>query len=174
LVTAYLGLGSNLGDREGNIAKAINLLSQKVRVERVSSLYETDPVGYKEQPLFLNAVCCISTELSPQRLLALVKGIENLLGRVSSFPNAPRIIDVDILFYGDQVIETPELTIPHPHLPERAFVLVPLAEIAPGLMHPQKGRSAAGLLEEVKERGGVRKWSGEGKASLACMSSNEI
>ncbi len=102
----------------------------------MSSVYETEPVYYKEQPLYLNAVLSAVTELEPSDLLRFVKGIESDLGRQPSFRNAPRLIDIDILFYGDRVVQTAELTIPHPRIAERAFVLVPLAEIAPGLVHP--------------------------------------
>ena len=140
MAIVYLGLGSNLGDREANLSQALRLLGQRgVWVDRVSSIYETEPVGYLEQPRFLNAVCRVSTELGPEELLSLAKEVEGLLGRRPSFPNAPRPIDVDILFYEDLVMESPELTIPHPRLAERAFVLVPLAEIAPDLVHPALG-----------------------------------
>lgn len=157
MVTTYLGLGTNLDDRQSNLVRAVQLLSHKMKIERLSSIYETEPVGYTNQPLFLNAVCQVSTGLKPQKLLRVAKEIESELGRVPSFPNAPRTIDIDILFYGDQVIETPDLTIPHPRLEERAFVLVPLAEIAPGLVHPVSGFTAGELLARVKGQEGVRK-----------------
>ena len=158
MVTVYLGLGSNLGDRESNLTKALELLAEKVRLEQVSSLYETEPVGYREQPQFLNAVCRVSTSLGPEQLLILIKGIEMTLGRAASFPNAPRPIDIDILLYGNQVIDTPQLTIPHPRLEEQAFVLVPLAELAPELTHPVSGRKVKELVGRVKGKGGVEKW----------------
>ena len=129
MVTAYLGLGSNLGDRERNLAKALRRLGQRMTVEQVSSIYETEPMGYREQPWFLNAVCRLSTELDPFSLLRLVKEIEVELGRAPSFANAPRVIDIDILFYGDEVVAAESLTIPHPRLAQRLFVLVPLAEM---------------------------------------------
>ena len=157
-VTVYLGLGSNLGNRQDNLDRALDLLSQRLRIGKVSSVYDTEPVGNIEQPRFLNLVCQIYTTLTPKELLILAKGIESKLGRVSSRPNAPRTIDIDILFYGDQVVETPELVIPHPRLAERAFVLVPLAEIAPGLVHPVSGKAIKELLEEVRGIQGVFKW----------------
>ncbi len=165
MVTVYLGLGSNLGDRQCNLAKAIELLSPQVKVEQVSSLYETEPVGYSEQPRFLNAVCSASTRLTPQELLTLAKGIESQMGRKPTFPNAPRPIDVDILFYGEQVFRSPELTIPHPRLMERAFVLVPLAEIAPNVIHPENGKTAIELLANAPGLEGVTWW---GERSLVC------
>lgn len=159
MTIAYLGLGSNLGDRKQNLAQALELVSQQVAVEQLSSIYETEPVGYKQQPLFLNAVCRIFTKLSPEQLLGLAKGIEAKLGRIPSFHNAPRLIDIDILFYGDEVVSSRELTIPHPHLAERAFVLVPLAEIAPGLIHPENGKTIRELLNKLGIVYGVCKWA---------------
>ena len=157
-VTAYLGLGSNLGDRQGNLNRALEFLSQRLRVEKVSSVYDTEPVGDIEQPRFLNLVCRVTTTLPPVALLALAKGVEAKLGR-SGGSGTPRIIDIDILFYGDQVVETSELVIPHPRLTERAFVLIPLAEIVPELLHPINGKTVATLLQELKQGvQGVFKW----------------
>lgn len=155
----YLGLGSNLGDRETNLAKALQALAHKVTIGSVSSIYETEPVGYHNQPWFLNMVCRGTTHLAPFDLLSFAKEIETQLGRVPSFPNAPRPIDIDILFYDDQVIKTETLTIPHPRINERTFVLVPLAEIAPDLVHPVSRLSIADLLatladsQQIKEVG---------------------
>jgi len=159
-VTAYLGLGSNLGERWGNLERALNFLSQRLRLEKLSSIYDSEPVGNAQQPRFLNMACQASTTLSPPALLALAKGIEAKMGRTGG-SGAPRLIDIDILFYGDQVIKTPELVVPHPRLTERAFVLVPLVEIAPELVHPVEGKTARELLAALKEVQGVFKWEGD-------------
>ncbi len=160
MVTVYLALGSNLGDRQQNIEKAVALLSPQVRVERLSSLYQTLPEGFREQPMFLNAVLRGRTSLSPQALLRRAKGIEGKLGRRPSFPNAPRPIDIDILLYDDRVMDTPGLVIPHPHLSERAFVLVPLMEIAPQLRHPGTGDTVSEMAARLRGAGknGVEPW----------------
>ncbi len=156
-VTVYLGLGSNMGNRQDNLHKALELLSERLRVEKVSSIYDTAPVGNPAQPRFLNQVCQVSTRLAPKDVLALAKGIESKLGRTAGGADRPRPIDIDILFYDEQVIETPELTIPHPRLTERAFVLVPLDEIAPDLVHPVIHKSIRQLLSEVTGVEGVVK-----------------
>ena len=157
-VTVYLGLGSNMGNRQDNLDRALDFLSHRLRMEKISSLYDTEPIGNINQPRFLNLVCQVYTRLAPMGLLALAKGIESKLGRTFSKSNAPRPIDIDILFYDDQVIETPELVIPHPRLTERAFVLVPLVEIAPDLVHPVAGKTIEELLRAVTEVQGVFKW----------------
>jgi 2-amino-4-hydroxy-6-hydroxymethyldihydropteridine diphosphokinase len=156
-VTVYLALGSNLGDRMGNLESAVQRLSQKMTIKKVSSVYETEPVYYEEQALYLNAVLSAVTEMKPSDLLRFVKGIESDLGRQPSFRNAPRLIDIDILFYSDLVVRTEELTIPHIDIAERAFVLAPLAEIAPELVHPVTHEKVEDLLAMVNGVGGVRK-----------------
>lgn len=130
----YLSLGSNLGDTEENIKEALRLLSEQVQIIKVSSYYETEPVGYKDQPWFLNIAAEGETALSPSDLLEFTQGIERRMKRVKTIINGPRIIDIDILLYNDDKIETPSLTVPHPRMTERAFVLVPLYEIAPELV----------------------------------------
>ena len=165
-VTVYLGLGANLGDRMENIRRALALLAEQVRIERLSSIYETEPWGYDEQPCFLNAVCRGLTSLVPSSLLSLTKQIELSLGRTSSFPNAPRPIDVDILLYGDLVLESPELTIPHPRLAERAFVLVPLVEIAPDLVHPLTGITLTEALADLGSAEGMTVWQEEAREDV--------
>ena len=163
MATVYLGLGANMGDRKKNLTEAIRMLSQQLKVEEISSIYETEPEGFTQQPLFLNAVCRISTELNPEDLLDLIKKIEYEIGRRPSFTDAPRPIDIDILLYNDKIIQSQSLTIPHPQLAQRAFVLVPLAEIAPGAIHPGNGSSISQLLKNLDSTDGVNKWdSAEG------------
>ena len=157
-VKIYLALGSNLGDRMSNLASAVERLSRKITIKKISSVYETEPVYYKEQPLYLNAVLSAVTELAPFELLRFVKSIESDLGRQPSFRNAPRTIDIDILFYGDRVVQIEELTIPHLGIAGRAFVLVPLAEIAPKLVHPVLQKKVSELLAMVEGVDGVRRF----------------
>ncbi len=131
--TVYLGLGSNLGDKRKNIRNAVKLLREHVKVIKVSSLYKTKPVGYTDQPDFLNAVLEIKTSVAPSGLLRIVKAIEKKMGRRRTFRNGPRVIDIDILLYEGRRVKTSRLTIPHPRLNEREFVLAPLREIGPRL-----------------------------------------
>ncbi|MGI5839914.1 MAG: 2-amino-4-hydroxy-6-hydroxymethyldihydropteridine diphosphokinase [bacterium] len=160
----YLSLGTNLGAREESLRAAVSLMAEEkaVRVGAVSSIYETVPVGYTTQPLFLNIAVAGEAALAPSALLAATKKIEVLLGRTPTFRWGPRLIDIDLLLYGDVQMETAELTLPHPRLTERGFVIIPLAEIAPGLILPG-GVTAAGLAEKLSPAGGIRKikaWGG--------------
>ncbi|MEN6520473.1 MAG: 2-amino-4-hydroxy-6-hydroxymethyldihydropteridine diphosphokinase [Armatimonadota bacterium] len=156
----YLGLGSNLNDRERNIGHAVELLAENPHIEvlRVSSMYETSPVGYKDQPDFINAVALIETTLSPRELLDAVQAIEELMGRKRTFRWGPRVIDIDVLLYGSETIDEEGIKIPHPMMMERRFVLEPLAEIAPDLTLPggqtavEAARSAAEEDNAEKER----------------------
>jgi 2-amino-4-hydroxy-6-hydroxymethyldihydropteridine diphosphokinase len=151
----YLSLGSNLGDTEENIREALRLLSEKVSVTKISSFYETEPVGYRDQPWFLNIAAEGGTALSPEELLEFTQSVEKRMKRVKNFVNGPRLIDVDILLYNGETIQTDTLTIPHPRMLERAFVLAPLQEIAPGLIVDGRciGDRLSGLKgKEVRRR----------------------
>ena len=156
--TIFLSLGSNVGDREANLRAAIAALSSHgVRVKQVSSIYETEPVDYLEQPWFLNCVLEAETELRPHELLQALRSIEAQLGSTKEFAKGPRKIDLDILLYGDETIATPELQVPHPRMLQRRFVLAPLAEIAPILRHPSWLAAAATLLEGLNDPSQVRR-----------------
>ncbi len=151
--TIYLSLGANLGARLANLRQAAHLLAPQVRVTRVSPVYETAPWGHRDQPNFLNQVVEAETELEPAALLALNQHIEAELGRVPTFRNGPRAIDIDILFYDHEIVDTAGLHIPHPRLPGRGFVLVPLCDLAPDLVHPELGLSAAQMLDQSGREG---------------------
>ncbi len=134
--STYAGLGTNLGDRLGNIRHALSKFAPDIIVKEISGVYETEPVGVIDQPRFLNLAFRAETELPPEGLLRRIKEIEKDLGRTESIRNGPRLIDIDILLCGDVILKSSDLTIPHPRMHERAFVLVPLADIAPNAMHP--------------------------------------
>jgi 2-amino-4-hydroxy-6-hydroxymethyldihydropteridine diphosphokinase len=154
LKTAYLALGSNVGDREANLRQAVERLETgEIRVTRKSSVYETAPQYVRDQAEFLNAVVEVETLLFPLQLLARVRNIEQDMGRRRVTPKGPRNIDIDILFYGRSVIDSPELQVPHPRIAERRFVLEPLAEIAPDFRHPQTGKTAREMLVVLEPQG---------------------
>ncbi len=161
----YLSTGSNLNDRQGNLDNAIRLLDQHehIRVLRISSVYETEPWGYTDQPAFLNQIVEIETDLAPLDLLRALKVLETEAGRVPTFKYGPRVMDVDIIFYGGEIFEGENLSIPHPQLEQRAFVLVPLAELAGEWVHPKTGQSVNALVQMI-DTSGVKLFSdAEGK-----------
>ena len=157
--TVYLSLGSNVGEREANLRTAIAALGGAgVRVEKISSFYETEPVDYLEQAWFLNCVVEGETETSAEELLRALREIEARMGSRKLVAKGPRLIDLDILLYGQEMIDTLELQVPHPRMHLRQFVLVPLAEIAPQAVHPANRKSAKQLLEETPDRSVVRRF----------------
>ena len=150
MVNAFIALGSNMGNRKENLTKALQFLGENCTILKTSSIYETEPMYVKDQNWFLNCVCKVNTESSPDSLLGLAKSIEHKMGRKESEVRfGPRIIDIDILFYGDQIISKSGLEIPHPRIHERLFVLVPLAEIESDLVHPVKMKQISELLAEL-------------------------
>lgn len=153
LHTAYLCLGSNLGDRASSLRRVLELLPPGTRLVRSSAIYETTPWGYIDQPAFLNQVIEVETSDSPLELLKHLKKIEKQIGRKPSFRYGPRSIDIDILLYDDLIMDTPMLHIPHPRLAERAFALTPLAEIAPEFVHPELGIKVKDLLVKLDQKG---------------------
>ena len=162
-IIAYIGLGANLGERQENLQTALRKLSDLPTMElvRVSSLYESAPVGVTDQPDFLNLVAAVRMSLAPQALLDTLLHIENQMGRVRTQRWGPRVIDLDLLLYGSEQVALPGLTVPHPRLRERAFVVVPLAEIAPELRLPGDGKPVADLaqhfLEDFSGKGNIRR-----------------
>lgn len=155
--TIFLCLGTNLGEREANLSAAVSALKGFTTIIAVSPIYETAPWGYAQQPAFLNQVIEVETAISAADLLVRIKAIEEELGRQPTFRYGPRVIDIDILLYGQAQIHTPTLVVPHPRLAERAFVLVPLADLASELVVPGIGRRVKDLLAAV-DRAGVTLW----------------
>lgn len=157
---AYLSLGSNMGDRERFLQAAVRALHHVdgIKVKRVSSIYETDPVGYVDQAQFLNIVLEITTDLEPLSLLDHCLQVEAELGRVREFRWGPRVIDVDVLLYNDEVIESERLQVPHPRMEERSFVLIPLLEINADIVDPSSYQPFAAKLESLTDKNSVRKW----------------
>ena len=163
-VEVLLGLGANVGDPLAQLTLATERLARTGSIVTVSSVYLSEPIGYSDQPDFHNLVLSTRTQLSPAELLTAIHQIEHALGRTRPFPNAPRTIDIDILSFGDLVLDTPELTLPHPRMHRRAFVLVPLIEIAPDWVHPIFRKTAtellrgAGPLERIERVGRLPNW----------------
>ncbi len=156
----YLALGSNMGNRLSNLKAAVLNLTPQMTVKQKSSVYETPPWGFTEQDAFLNQVVKVTTYLEPEALLRHLKRMETALGRVPNFQNGPRVIDIDILFFDKMIINTPPLVVPHPRLHERAFVLVPLAEIEPDFVHPILQRPINKILEDV-DRSEIKLFTGK-------------
>ena len=158
MITVYIALGTNIGEREENLRAALHYLPDVgVRVRRVSSVYETEPLDYLDQDWFLNGALEGTTELDALDLLRALRVIESQMGSRKTIPKGPRLIDLDVLLYGHDTLDTPELQVPHPRMLERRFVLVPLAEIAPILRHPSWPAGVAQLLATTRDRSAVRK-----------------
>lgn len=161
MTEVYIALGSNLGDRAANLEAAIAALSPDVTVIGRSPIYETEPQYVTDQPAFLNMVVYGETQLDPQSLLRRLKDIEKGLGRGPTVRYGPRPIDLDIVFFGDRTVDSPDLVIPHPRLAERVFVLKPLSDLAPGARHPVTGETVLHMLQELGHEGGIRRYSGQ-------------
>jgi 2-amino-4-hydroxy-6-hydroxymethyldihydropteridine diphosphokinase len=161
---AYIGLGSNLGDREANLQQALDQLADSETVTVASPIYETEPVGYTDQPWFLNCVTALRTSLEPRPLIERLQEIERQMGKVTPFANGPRVIDIDLLLYEDQVIDEPGLHVPHDRMHERRFVLAPLADVAPNAVHPSLNTTIASLLSCLPQNEQVRRFSASNRA----------
>ncbi|MCP4715308.1 MAG: 2-amino-4-hydroxy-6-hydroxymethyldihydropteridine diphosphokinase [Deltaproteobacteria bacterium] len=157
--SVFIGLGSNVGDREHNFRQAIAALNVFFTIERMSSIYETEPVDYEDQGWFLNMVVRGTTALRALDLLKRLQALERLMGRKRMLPKGPRVIDLDILFCGNQVIQLDDLTVPHPEIAQRGFVLVPLDEIADDFVHPLLNRSVKDLLRTLEHDKKVKLWT---------------
>ena len=151
--TVFLALGTNVGDRIANLSTAQRALNAIVTIQKCSSIYETPPWGYSDQPTFLNQVVEGVTQESPWELLAFLKQVEFEMGRTQTIRNGPRVIDLDLLFYDDLVLESALLTIPHPRMEGRAFVWLPLADIAPDFIHPISGKTVKDIVKELDTTG---------------------
>jgi 2-amino-4-hydroxy-6-hydroxymethyldihydropteridine diphosphokinase len=159
MITVYIALGTNIGEREANLRQALQMLPESgVQIRHISSIYETEPVDYLDQEWFLNAVLEAQTELDALDLLSALRVIEARMGSKKAFAKGPRKIDLDILLYGNETIDTPELQVPHPRMLERKFVLIPLAEIAPSLRHPNWKSGVAHLLAATTDHSVVKKF----------------
>jgi 2-amino-4-hydroxy-6-hydroxymethyldihydropteridine diphosphokinase len=156
----YIALGTNLGDREENLKSARSALQPTIQISKVSSIYETAPWGVLDQPDFLNQVLIGQTKLEPIDLLSFLKELEEKLGRVPGIRFGPRLIDMDILFYDELVLENEKLVIPHPRIEERAFVLIPLVELSPELIHPKSGKLIQSLADDI-QASGVKRYKSE-------------
>ena len=154
---AYIGLGTNLGDRLANLNKAVSLLAQHMTISMTSAVYETEPEGYKGQPDFYNCVFLADVNVDARALIIILKDMEKQVGRTESFQGGPRLIDADLLFHGREVIDQPGLVVPHPRLQQRRFVLVPLAEIAADFIHPVLHKTILQLLSESDSQSRVVK-----------------
>ena len=158
MTTVYIALGTNVGDREHNLHEALRLLAESaIQIQKISSIYETEPVDYLDQAWFLNAALEAQTDLPALDLLQNLRAIESVMGSSKPFAKGPRLIDLDILLYGNEAIATPELQVPHPRMLQRRFVLAPLVEIAPNLRHPDWPATAVQLLTTLKDPSTVRR-----------------
>ncbi len=157
--TVFIGLGTNLGDRQENLARALEYIKKIIEIENLSSIYETQPVGYEDQGWFLNMVIKGSTNLSARQLLAKLQAIEAKMGRARIINKGPRIIDLDILFYSNEIIVSDDLRVPHPEIQNRHFVLRPLNEIAPDFIHPKLHKDISNLFNNLRQDKQVKKWT---------------